>query len=521
MSTGNDRPDVSAVGLSIQEGAAGMGLTVDTSIKPIWGEITGNDPVLDRPHFYQWKEVHFDIRETTGKPSWKADSDIQASMGYGSSVDESDARVDTLMNPAVELGEHSVAMGSVVRLYPTNVTTDANGFTQRFWLFTLDKLRPFLLLEHLVNTGIAYDGNRLNPDDNTAMDDEDALPTPQFATGGQRATSIKALWLDIPNEFETTTEVTLYAKHTATWFDPYRYLNYGFAGPRGHFTAGATGWATYVPKATIIDLDEEGKPIWRAEWQIVTLDTSPILKAWIWGVVDPDDLLDPRTIQPGEVGDAATNGTTDARLPVSWNPWRIKVYNNLPVPLTIGSLHNLYWSPDYYIWLPVTPLATPHGRTIYAPEGIAVPPEIFTTVPMRTTIGKYGEEIIAADLGLQNVGGLALVGIVSWTVTARRVISGAGGDIDSRLEAALFLNGNQVPGTASGLTSSRRIVGAAGEGANATNSLSNTVVLIVDAGEVLQIKARVVNPADDEDKWQTVGSQCTLTFRSISSFLGE
>lgn len=497
----------SAVGTSIQDGPEGMGLVPDVSIKPVWGELTRKSPDNAPDHYFEWKQVdkapdgkwqRYDNEKYLGYEDYH--------KGYGSSIHHNQPEKATLYDPAVELNGCAVPIGSIVRLYPTELVTDEYDNTHRLWVFSFRKLRPFELTQALCPTG------RVNNTD-TQLEAAD-VENGSFLPDVPRETEVGVWWLDT-GENGGRREEHIYAQHKQGRPAGDQFFNLGYApssDPLGGHARATRGWASYEPHATILRYDRDDDPVWRGEWQIVSLEAQQIVQVVLMETILPGEFGQGR----GMEGLIAGRAQIGIGLPATEQIW---IYNDLPFEMTIGSIHNVHFNKMMYIWLPVTPVATPHGRTVYGSGSLDVVDDNFVTIPIQNTLAHYGIEVQPGGQGLKNVGPLSLVGTASWTVTAHRVINVAATDLDSRLEVALFNNGIRVAGTTSGMTSSRRWFNADGEGVNATNSISESVIQVLASGATLTIGARIQNKADNFDIWRTVGSQCNLTFKSISSFI--
>lgn len=226
-------PPPSVTGLAVQAGVTGTELTPDKGIEPVWGEVIAKGPDADLPWHFQWQQV---ILDRTGK--WRRMIDLPTVDGaYGSTVQPAkEGRPTVLLNPAVSMNKHDVPLGSIVRLTPSQIVIGPQEELHRFWTFELDELRAFRLVQDLIPTG-----------------------------GGELDKTIGAEWLD-----DLGPTITLYPNHIRGWPAGDEFFSLGIG------RLGTKGWATYVPKATIIGVDAEGKPIWRAEWQIVTLDAKMV-----------------------------------------------------------------------------------------------------------------------------------------------------------------------------------------------------------------------------------------------------
>jgi hypothetical protein len=514
---------LSPVGMSLEAGATGLGLTIDRSIQPVWGEITAPGPDDDLPHHYQWKEVHYDhfpigdasYVERVAK--WKKDEEILPPIGHQSQVHEAALRDDVLLHPAVEVHGHEVAIGTIVHLYPSRMTTTYDGQTHRFWLFEFEELRAFRLLDGLFPTGgitgIAHDhqdefdfeGEHV---DANHMHHVQVDPPGLFAPGW-RQTWVRGEWMDTRGE-----ETRLYAEHLSGFPAGDQFLSLGIGFGPSDYHRGTRGWAKYVPHGTQLDWDEQGEPVWRGEWQIVTLDAQLI------ALVLVRDL----TIQPGEIGSVWTlpikKGESGPEVAVHEpGGTSLIVFNELPVPLVTGSIHNIHFDRSLYIWLPVTPIATPHGLTLFASGSVSTfQNDAPVAVPLDAELGHYGLNVVKSGNRITNAGEVALIGHVSWKVTAERDMVGAA-DIDSILEASLTLDGNPVVGTAARLSSSRRTPPELGT--SAVNSVSDRIIQVLGSGQSFGLSVTKKFGLEEGDGWRTVEAQCTLTFTSISSFLED
>ncbi len=490
-----DQPVPTAIGLSVQQGVAELGLTIDMSIKPVWGEITAQGPDEDKPYHHEWKQVRQHPDDKWRQILSSASTDTVAGA-YGSIIKpEAEGLPEVLLNPAVEINQRPVRAGTIVWLVPTRLMIDEHGNMHRFWLCEFKQLRAFQLTQTHIATGVIAN-------EDTQLEASAIRPRPMVSA--PRATTLGCQWLDDLSE-----SGTLYASHRAGNPSGDHYFRFGIALGQDYVLQavpyfGARGWAEYVPHATIIDYDEDG-PVWRGEWQIVSINSMEITQVVIL-----------ETIMPNELGEVSLQSRDED--PIPFQPSKIWVWNNLPVELTIGSLHNVYFDKYLWVWIPVTPLATQHGLSLYASGTVDSVDEAWNVVPLDNPIGgsEYGVNLVHVGNQLVNRGPLAAIGRASWSVTAQRVIGTVGAnDISSRLEIALFNNGAHVVGTSSEITSSRRET--TGEGRNAVNHAGGSVNQTVAAGAGLDVRIRMQNSDGAWDTWRTVPAMCRLTFSTVST----
>ncbi len=514
-----DQPVPTAIGLSVQQGVAELGLTIDKSIQPVWGKLTKQCTCGDALH-YEWKQV---VKPEDGK--WRELVSFPFVAGaYGSTVKPEDAGIpELLLDPAVEANSYNVVIGAIVRLFPSQLVIDEYGNVHRFWLFTRNnELRPFRLRQDLIPTGPVS-----NPEAAIALGSPANKPGLGPVLGPiPRETVIQGEWLDVgPLAPPEQHDAVLFPEHKAGFKededapaakDAFFSLGIGVADQSilhfelGEFaTQGTIGWAKWVEKATALRYDDDNEIIWQGEWQIVTLNAIQIVTVV---VDDPDE---PLTIQPGTFGrvQLLSVKATPAGVVTGVTGLGLIVYNDLPVPMTVGSVHKIQFNRDFWMWFPITPLSSEHGKSIYANTSVeADPPGSWVLVPMNRSAMTYGEDVALSDSGLRNTGSVTLIGTVSWHVTAHRVQTILPADIDSRLQVALFSSGVQVPGTLGEITSSRRR--APLQGRHAANSDGNSILHRLAPGATLQVKVRKEEPADENDDWETLEDGCNLTFTS-------
>lgn len=512
-------------GVLVGSGTHHQAFAVVRDLPPVWGRLTSYHPDDEIEDQFEWEEV---FRDDAGK--WQTKSEyLPQSFQSVRDADPGSGSV-AIYNPAVEINSHNVPLGIVVRLYPGRMVTDNYGNTHRPWYFSFHKLRPFRLLQKLLPVSlpgqVSNEGKHPGEPDYIEEDRRyihyNEIEPPVMAGPSWWDTTIKGEWLD-----EVGQEVWLFPRHKNVhrlanqFFTSDQIFSLGIGYAPSDYTDGTRGWAEYAPHGTIIRYDEDNEPVWRGEWQIVSLDAELIALA----------LISDGTIQPGEMGIVEIQGIQKGEDGPEVNPFGsafgdVIVFNDLPVPLTNLSYHKIHYHRSKRIWLPVTPLASEHGESVYANVTENVTDEfVWHVVPFDTKISLYGEGVRLHDNALRNVGEVALVGTVNWAVTARRLIGPDAEDIDSRLRVALFNNGVLVDGTESEMTSSRR--NASGEGANAVNNASGSVIQELLPGQELTVRMQKFNPAKDppghalpadfdgsDDSWVTVENMCHLTYNS-------
>jgi hypothetical protein len=511
-------PGAASVGSLLQRDAGGSSSVASKTIQPIWARITGNSADEDNPHHHEWKAVYLDL---DGRWQFVEDN-ADFAVTY-----ESQLYGETILNPAIEINGHIVPIGTIIQLVPDRVVVDQYDHTYRHWLFSSERLRPFRLIDSIVG-GVAAAVSGTYPGDGNEQirawteADPEALEAPDNSAPGAgvregmgRVAWAKAEWLDDPG-----TEFILYPMHEHGFEAGDHWFNIGVARGRTDYNMGARGWATYVPEGTQTGWDDDDNPIWRGQWQLVTIEEEPtILAIQDYGAtIQPNEMGSMRCVRTMKTG---PGGVAESKLDGDEADFSASVFNNLPVPLTTGSYHRLAFNKQNFIWEPMTPLASSHGRSVYADANTEIPDVNWVVIPFNQTIESFGEVVDRVGNTIANTGSVDIIGIVSWTVTGHRritdVVGGAAGpvDIDSRLQAALFNNGVMVTGSQSEMTSSRR--NAVGEGANAVNSLSGSIIQTLAAGDALEIKVRCLNQADADDYWRTLADMCHLTFNSLVS----
>jgi hypothetical protein len=486
----------------------GQAFNAAKPITGIWAEITDVDPDEDRPNYFQWKEVTLDRKPNRNASTFSREAGWQE-VDHGNSSFLTDG---VLFDPAIEMNAHEVPIGSIVRLLPGEPIVDEQNRSHRLWLFSFHKLRPFSLTQDLFPTAAPQ-----NPDTAINVLDTKAGSRPWLAKGTEnhdRDTTVNGRWLDLEERPEQSFEdaaVTLYANHRSGWPFGDQFISLGLARGETPFTYGTKGWATYKPHGTLLDYDEAGDPVWRGEWQIASLDAE---------LIAPGHLIE--TIQPGVIGKwrvmtTISDGTGNFGPQLFFDSlFDLEVYNTLPVPLTIGALHNFHFDRSQYMWFPVTPLATAHGLTLHASGTVdARDNNVWKTVPLDSEVGHYGVELIAQPFGIVNAGEMTQVGHASWSVTAERLFIGDPDDIDSVLEVALFNGGAMVTGTASRISSSRRT--PPNLATSAVNGVSGSVIQFLSPRAKLELMVRKRLGVEDGDAWRTLGAMCHLTYETISS----
>ncbi len=455
-------------GVLVQDGAGGSSVSHPQSLKPVWGELTAVGPDEDKPHFYEWREVFFDLPRVGKDATWQGFDDVEPTGVYraGSTLVDS----TLLLNPAVEINEDTPNVGSIVRLTPGPMILDDQANFHRHWLFpsaTFRGVRSFKLTADLIPTG-----------------------------GGEPDLTIAAEWLDTPGE-----DVTLYPAHRSGWPAGDEFFNLGVGRGPGNYFAGTYGWATYVPKATIIGVDAEGEPIWRAEWQIVTLYTSVQHQALVSD-----------TIWPGDKGKANLiwfdKQAADGAMLNSG--YEIDLFNSQAVPLHMG-VYEMHWNRPAYRWVP-TSLPRASGITIYQSASQIVS-DSFETLQTDITEISYGLGLSRNGFKIKNNFDVPLIGLVSWQISARRDLPAIPDDIDSVCHVALYNAGNFVVGTESEMSSSRRRVENP-EGESAVNTCSGSFTQQLIGGATLEMRIKYSRSFETDDGWATLPEQCHLTFHT-------
>ena len=467
-------------GSTIDSGTTGGGATPMRELQPRWGRITDTGPDSS-PDYYQWEEVYPDK-----DGNWTArTSDADTVLAAHDSVILTDVTgKEWLINPAVEVNGHDIPIGTVVRLIPSeNFVEEEKGlrddiddyWMHRHWLFDWpgDQLRPFKLTADLIPTG---------------------GPDPDL--------TIAAEWLDDPGE-----EVTLYPVHRSGWPAGDEFLSLGVGRGEGSYFRGTYGWARFQPEATIIGLDAAGEPIWRPEWQIVTL----------YAEMNASLVVFAAAIDPQETGKAALfwHDKHDSDKPTIDSGYTVDLFNDLLAPLASGDIVKAWFSRHHYHFRPMGP-PPPYGMSVYASATVGATVDATSViVPFDTEIASFdiGLELNAASKGIKNISGVDLVVLVEWSVTAERSIGPAAPDIDSTLEVALFNNGVEVTGSLGEMTSSRR--NAPGEGNFAVNNVSGHIIQQLDDTDILQVKVRKMNSTGGDDDWVTTAAACHMTVQTI------
>ena len=539
------RPILSAVHTGLQSGQTGQSFLPSTTLQPIWGrilELPFKREEADYPeHFFHWEQVirtpinraSNDSQTITNEGKWDS-FDRQA---YLARLAGSEIRPAKLLNPAVEINEHSVQVGAVVRLYPSEAFMDSDGELTRHWLFSWQKLRAFRV-KYLYVCGTTGPDPALWQDDDQRtrgmpwsevdpepLDAEDGLPVDMgLRESSARFTGIEAVWLDDVEE-----EVLLYPKHAGGFSQGDHFHRFGIARGRTDYSMGTVGWAVYVPHGTQTGWDNQNDPVWRGEWQIVRIDSETIAN-----VYNRDG-----TIQPNEMGVMWTREVVKDDHFAAVEPdidetisSALYVFNDSRAPITVESIHKVEYNRTLDIWLPLSPMASSHGISVYADTGVNVPDANWVVVPFNQQIEAFGEALIRNGSTIKNDGEVDLICRVSWNITGRRrmiaPMVAPAQDVDSRMQIALFLNGNQVVGVTSEITSSRRVV--ADEGPNACNHGGGNTLLTIPAGEAVDVRLRTLNQDNVREYWTTnqdvagadfTDEMCHLTVESSVSVYRE
>ncbi len=448
-------------------------LAPDKRIAPVWGILTEYSQDPEVTNRYEWVEVYPDIEGT-----WRAHrDDPNDKQGYGSQLNP-----DTLeiIEPAAEINGHDMELDVVVRLIPTQTYTDDKGVTQRAWLFAnpVDSLRPFKLTADLIPTG-----------------------------GGELDETIAAEWLDSPGD-----EVELYPEHRSGWPSGDAFISLGVGRPAGAYFRGTYGWARWTAKATLV-LGVTG-PEWRGEWQIVTLYAETIHTAVIYSA----------KIEAGETGTARLWWhDTDLDEPELIDSlYEIDLYNDTDNTIGLGTKWKVYFNRNQYVWMVIAP-HPPSGITIYK-SATQLSTNAYVVLALDATMIQFGTGLIRNGAIVENDTDHTLLVQASWAVCAHRYLPGPPTapmpvDCDAFLGVQLFetVGGASaaVIGTETMLSSSRRIVGAEGEGDRAVNTCAGSIFIEIASGDSIDLRIRHYDPADANDLYITLSDGCHFTVRTI------
>ncbi len=340
-----DIPVLSAVDAAVQHSASERGLVPLKQVGPKWAVITKEGPDSS-PDYFEWALV-----EINKEGKWeRVDQLVDAIPSFRSFIASDASGNPKLLNPAVEVNGRAAPVGSIVLLHPyrqiIDTTKGAGGqytdsFLHRFWLFTVagETLRPFKLTKTIIPAG-----------------------GPGADTGKEGDFTVEAEWLDLssaegpPSTAELS--VTLYPAHQSGWPSGDQFISLGVGrGPSTYFR-GTYGWARWEAQATIEELDDNGDPVWRGEWQIVTLYADLIQQVRVY---DAD-------IPAGERGlaqlwwidkDNNHSGGVDGNDPVIENSsFQIELFNSTDRTLKVGDRVEAYFSRAHYVWQPIFPVET-------------------------------------------------------------------------------------------------------------------------------------------------------------------
>ena len=458
---------VSAPGQSIQRGPHGTSLTPSRSIEPVWGEITGKHPGDGPDHHYQWEEVYKDENNV-----WVPTTELHDVATGGHHSEFVDGKF--LLNPAVESNFHQVQIGSIVRLRPSRVVVETyEGYTHRFWHFDYHQIRPFKLMADLIPTG-----------------------------GGEPDATIAAEWLDSPG-----TLVYLYPAHASGHPSGDAFLSHGVGqGPGGYFR-GTYGWARYQPEGTIIDVNPDGSPKWRGEWQIVELYAETIEEL----------IVKTGMIEPAAVGvaDLYLMNKNMAAPSIVMSGYEVALFNDLQAPLEVGTKVKCKFDKAAYVWRPIN-LQHPSGITIFDSGAGQNSTANYVVVACDQPGPSYGLNLTQNGNTIKNDGDGELIGVVSWQFCARRDLAALPADCHAICHCAIFNNGAIINHTESQQSSSRRVT-VAGQGNRAVNTNSGSVIVTLKSGEALDMRFKhsLSFDAGVNDKFVTKPGINHITFHTI------
>ena len=456
-----DFPRISGPGINVQTSALGIGLIPDKKIKPVWGEITDKHPAGDPAHHFQWEEVYKDEKDNVWKPL--------PDSSYGSAIKPP----QKLLEPAVERNFHDVQIGSIVRLHPAPLHLDQDGDVHRYWHFDYHQIRPFKLMADLIPTG-----------------------------GGEPDATIAAEWLDSPG-----TLVYLYPAHASGHPSGDAFLSHGVGqGPGGYFR-GTYGWARYQPEGTIIDVNPDGSPKWRGEWQIVELYAETIEEL----------IVKTGMIEPAAVGvaDLYLMNKNMAAPSIVMSGYEVALFNDLQAPLEVGTKVKCKFDKAAYVWRPIN-LQHPSGITIFDSGAGQNSTANYVVVACDQPGPSYGLNLTQNGNTIKNDGDGELIGVVSWQFCARRDLAALPADCHAICHCAIFNNGAIINHTESQQSSSRR-VNVAGQGNRAVNTNSGSVIVKLKSGEALDMRFKhsLSFDAGVNDKFVTKPGINHITFHTI------
>lgn len=185
--------------------------------------------------------------------------------------------------------------------------------------------------------------------------------------------------------------------------------------------------------------------------------------------------------------------------------------------------HQVWFDRQEYMWHFHQAPRPGNGITLYT---IGTQPELFdagatANIDFNTKMSQYGHDLAEVDDDIKNEGIYDVVGVISWTITAQRIIELDNSDVQAQLDVKLLKGdravlrsalGDEVVGTLGKITSSRaRGAGAVGQGDRAVNSTSGSVLQTLSPGDHFSVEIKMILDAGNEG-WTTVEEACHITF---------
>lgn len=311
----------SSLGSYIQRTGDMVNMSLAGDLVPVWGKITDKGLDSSPDYFFQWEEVY---------PDQRGDWQFFSEGENGIDANKSQTDGTTLLNPAVEINEGSIEIGSVVRMIPTELITDEAGNVHHAWLFSNPKsgLRPF----KLTGTIIAAGGVGASVDGGAELELD------------HRAT---AEWLD-----EVGTAVTLYPSHKNEFDNDDDHLRLGIGRGGGAYMLATYGWAQFQANATAFTDPVTSKKKYQGEWQIVRLEAETIARVVLPTGTD---------IEPDErgLGNLWWRDADNEDFRLVDSTYQLEIYNDTNTTIKESQELNVWFDVDGYVWRPFKTVDSP------------------------------------------------------------------------------------------------------------------------------------------------------------------